>query len=988
MAHNNVQPSMSPEYMERETNNPGAMGASGGPSDHAPTPTDLGPNRHGSAEQNARVYLNTMNDTGNTPVPSGRRTPQTPTRARSRRRYNEDDNDDDNDNEDRRDRRRERQDRHQEDEPVGVGFRLNACETSLRDHHSELTAQRKMVNQLTDEVKRLNAEREIHGQRLDAVFSLVDQRFSETQKAVHETQTVANDKITTLETALTVASDKIMNLQKSLDNASTGLAARIEQIYLEVGVLRREQSARTAEPPSAPASAPTPPPGMSQSTTPNPTPPSWTAASDQDARRENPSTGYARTSSNIPTFGSTAPTDGPQHFNVGSPLNGPSSAENRSPWGPWGNDGAAQSNPQPSAPDFQSAGPAHSHHRANFTPGQNAAGAGTQLRPFDPRDWNTDGKKISKELRVYDGDIAHYDTWRMRVRNHFVGTNCNYLHVFDLIEKCKTPIAWAALAYTNVDELPYMDWHWIATHLWTFTGNFLNDSQLKHRSTLVGNEEFNGLEYWRALYAENIGGSTQLANLERGHFIGFPNCSDLGQLEAHLKQWVMLKGKYGAHLPDDHLIGMLWTIIPDAIRDDIKKQRHLTGRLNDQIAWIYAEINERTDNKLSKWNLSQLQHQLKFHNKNSTGISAAIPEPPTPDLATFTATMERTCEKMINAAMTRTGRPPARTPPGSRAGSSGSQRTGRRIPSASFKGCWCCGSESHRRQDCPEFKAIKSKNGGKVPKDYVGAWEKSVKPKTGPSKLTAAIEVETHDEHSETLRMWPVLPMRNPISTNNGYGILTDLEDSDDDESDVLKALSAISSNVVRADERTSQRVRKSQHRAKNSLDVTRLNAIARDVKSGKISLPEVDLSHNADFEYVWALVDSGAGANVAKTDVFNESTPVSAPSITLSTANGGALPHRGAHQVTAYNQDGSTVKRVFYNADVEMPILAVSELSKEGPAGSEVRLRLKDGYIRDLHTGQEQPVVKRRGVYFTKMYMRKSGPPDPSSGFTRPGLP
>ena len=91
---------------------------------------------------------------------------------------------------------------------------------------------------------------------------------------------------------------------------------------------------------------------------------------------------------------------------------------------------------------------------------------------------------------------------------------------------------------------------------------------------------------------------------------------------------------------------------------------------------------------------------------------------------------------------------------------------------------------------------------------------------------------------------------------------------------------------------------------------------------------------------------------------------------------------------MTAYNQDGSTVKRVFYNADVEMPILAVSELSKEGPAGSEVRLRLKDGYIRDLHTGQEQPVVKRRGVYFTKMYMRKSGPPDPSSGFTRPGLP
>lgn len=129
-----------------------------------------------------------------------------------------------------------------------------------------------------------------------------------------------------------------------------------------------------------------------------------------------------------------------------------------------------------------------------------------------------------------------------------------------------------------------MDWHWIATHLWTFTGKILNDSQLKHRSTLVGYEEFTGLEYRRALFAENIGGSTQLANLERGHFIGFPNCANLAELEAHLKQWVMLKGKYGADLPEDHLIGMLWNIIPAKMKEEIQKQRHLTGKLNEQIA--------------------------------------------------------------------------------------------------------------------------------------------------------------------------------------------------------------------------------------------------------------------------------------------------------------------------------------------------------------------------------------------------------------------
>ena len=71
------------------------------------------------------------------------------------------------------------------------------------------------------------------------------------------------------------------------------------------------------------------------------------------------------------------------------------------------------------------------------------------------------------------------------------------------------------------------------------------------------------------------------------------------------------------------------------------------------------------------------------------------------------------------------------------------------------------------------------------------------------------------------------------------------------------------------------------------------------------------------------------------------------------------------------------------------MPILAVSELSREGIDGSEVRLRQKDGYFRDLHTGKTQPIVKRRGVYFMKMFVRKhaaGGNGDgPMSGFPRP---
>ena len=100
-----------------------------------------------------------------------------------------------------------------------------------------------------------------------------------------------------------------------------------------------------------------------------------------------------------------------------------------------------------------------------------------------------------------------------------------------------------------------------------------------------------------------------------------PNCPNIAELEPHLKQWVQVKDKYGKGLPEDHLIGMLWSIIPENMKDEIKKQKDLTGKLDAQLNWLFSEIAERTDNKLSKWNLSKLQKQLTVKPKNSTGIN-------------------------------------------------------------------------------------------------------------------------------------------------------------------------------------------------------------------------------------------------------------------------------------------------------------------------------------------------------------------------------
>ena len=76
---------------------------------------------------------------------------------------------------------------------------------------------------------------------------------------------------------------------------------------------------------------------------------------------------------------------------------------------------------------------------------------------FDAKDWNTENKKVTKELRAFDGDMAAYDNWRRRIRDHFVSVNCNYAKIFDLVEQSKTPINWHQLATSWVAELPNLN---------------------------------------------------------------------------------------------------------------------------------------------------------------------------------------------------------------------------------------------------------------------------------------------------------------------------------------------------------------------------------------------------------------------------------------------------------------------------------------------------------------------------------------------------
>ena len=216
-------------------------------------------------------------------------------------------------------------------------------------------------------------------------------------------------------------------------------------------------------------------------------------------------------------------------------------------------------------------------------------------------------------------------------------------------------------------------------------------------------------------------------------------------------------------------------------------------------------------------------------------------------------------------------------------------------------------------------------------------------------------------DYEETVRFWPVLKMPPPVKVSKRFSPLTDSTPDTDDEADMVRALSALTPNIHKASDKSkSQKSKRS--RGARPLSLSHLNGIARKVKSGEISMPEVDLEHNDQFDYVWAMVDSGAGANVARKEHFPSSKLVSAPEISLTVANGEVLPNQEARAVECHDKYGSHRSRTFYEAPVEMPILAVTELAQEGDLGSEVRFRSDDGEIADVCTGKQTPSIKRMG--------------------------
>ena len=110
-----------------------------------------------------------------------------------------------------------------------------------------------------------------------------------------------------------------------------------------------------------------------------------------------------------------------------------------------------------------------------------------------------------------------------------------------------------------------------------------------------------------------------------------------------------------------------------------------------------------------------------------------------------------------------------------------------------------------------------------------------------------------------------------------------------------------------------------------------------------------------------------------------------------MSTANGQELKSRGIFRVNAMSKEGHSICQNFEDTDVDFPIIAVTELSNEGPKGAEVRFRQHEGSIIDNHTKNKSSFIKRKGAYFMKLFVPRCKEKDEDEinpDFVRPGHP
>ena len=722
---------------------------------------------------------------------------------------------------------------------------------------------------------------------------------------------------------------------------------------------------------------------------------------------QKPNSGPAPQSTTTPTapgaaphFGATAAPNQPEPnppngnaatFDIGSPLT------SNVPANPWAQYVAPGATPPPQNND-----------QANFDPWSSTQRGRSALpiKPFVEREWSVTDLKPSKELvtKPFTGSAEHYKIWADRIKDHFKERNSDWTFIFKLIESSKSPIWKHSLSQSTVGNsvrCSAVDFQWVTSHLWTFIGKHVTEVVYSRRMTLTNGEEDHGMELWRALFVENEGGAEQVIVGGMNNLHTFPRCERSENLQTYIGYWQQTRMQYGHGLPDGHLRTMFLNILPPAVEKEVRENKDL-DTLQKCIDHVLQSLGRYNDSRVAKLHSQRLKHLLSHGQKNPVNMIEVDGHEDRPSNTPVEnqpiCAISQKLDGLIAALNNQRGgnaRKPRDASPANRSGLS--------RPDPKFEGCWHCGGKCPSRKKCEKFKKLLRDNGGKLPAGYQGAYEKFKAQQKGKTKVAAMVDdVSDDEEFSETEPLFccmskscvPCAPthMRPTLTSNSFSSLDFDRDDSDsddeDDEERMVAALSRIATSVKTGPKISQkQKKRPGSQRMIGNMSVAQ---IAHKIKIGKITLPELDLENNEDFASVWALVDSGAGkscGNKAKHFPFLQGENTQSGT-RMSMADGTELPSRGNFFLPAISAEGHDLSQTFEDADVEMPICAVSALSScGGDPGSRVIFEYDRGKIVKVSDDGSSSFIKKKGVYFVKLFVpRKPQSDTADSVFSRPG--
>ena len=533
---------------------------------------------------------------------------------------------------------------------------------------------------------------------------------------------------------------------------------------------------------------------------------------------------------------------------------------------------------------------------------------------------------------------------------------------------------------------------WMSSYLWSFLAQHLSEDFGRLKTVLAG-EPRNGFELWRKIYQTNRGAGNYVDIGNIRSFMNFEKCPHENQLLAYVGQWQICRNNLRHNqLPDQVLREMFIDMLPSRVSSEIRaRPEGELPTLQSCLDYINREMHRWNDKRIQHTNELELQKVLHTSSKNPVVHAFHDPgccednmpkpqqapaDPQQPGLAEALALLQETRET-LTAFQKRT--PPRRSPgrtPGSTTGS------GLPVPDPKFEGCWHCGKPNCTRRKCPEFLAIRKAHGGKLPSDYEGAYEKHLKAQK-QTGVRAVLSGPGPEEHEETQQhgFWMRVgkgdaadsqpPSFVPTPTSNRHAALA-TDDDGDDENEVFKAVMQLTSaSKIQTGPRESQKQRKKQQKPK-ALSAAQICALAAKIKDGSLTLPDLTLPTDSDWVAIRALVDSGSSVNVVNAKKIFPGAELTPPKkhVSYNTASGAEVKNEGSIVTDCKTEEGHKRTVHWEHADVDLPILSTGKMTD---GGNFLGYHDTGGIIYHPPTREKSNMIKRGGVYWTKLFFKKS---------------